>query len=471
MIPIPFCGPAYESDSLNINAQTCKNLYPEINQSDSKSVVALKATPGLKLWVTLTGGGAIRGLYTASNNRFFAVCGNTLSEVTSDGTITVRGTISTLEGIVRMSDNGIDLIVVDGAGDQGWTLTLADNTFAQITDSSYPGGSHVSFLNQRYIINKPGTQQFYWSDLADGTTWDASNVASAEGTPDQVNSLITLGSELWVFGPQSYEVFYDTGTTFARIQGSHNDIGCVAPDSLARSDTSVFWLGGDDSGWGKVFINQGYRPLRVSNHAIEQTIQRYSKIDDAIGYCYQQLGHDFYVLNFPTANTTWVYDMTTNMWHERNYTDSNDNQLMHRGIVQDFFNGEVYVGDWLSGNIYELDPDTYTDNGDEIHRERACPHIWNNLDRAYYRTLQVDVEAGVGLSGDGQGSNPQVMLDWSNDAGHVFGNEQFMSIGKLGEYKIRAKRNRLGSSRDRVFRIKMTDPVKWVVLGAYVELR
>lgn len=470
MISIPFCGPAYQSDSLAISAQTCRNLYPEINQSDSKVVVALKPTPGLKLFATLTGGGAMRGLYTASNNRFFGVCGNTLSEITSDGTITVRGTINSFEEIVRMSDNGLELVVIDQKSGEGWTFNFSTNVFEQITDATYPGGSHVAFLNQRFIVNKPTTQQFYWSDLADGRTWDGANVATAEGSPDKINSLISLGSELWVFGDQSFEVFYDTGSTFARIQGTHNDIGCASPDSVAKSDSNVFWVGGDDNGHGVVYMNEGYRPRRISNHAIEQTIQRYSKLDDAIGFCYQQLGHEFYVLNFPTASTTWVYDLTTNMWHERNYTDSDNNHFMTRGIVQDFFNGEVYVGDWLSSNIYELDPDTTTDNGDLIHRERAAPHIWNNLDRVFYKSFQLDIQVAVGRNGDGQDSNPQVSLEVSNDGGNTWGNEDWKPAGKLGEYLTRLKWNRMGSSRNRVYRIKMTDPVVWVVLGAYTEI-
>lgn len=470
MIPIPFCGPAYSSDSLNISAQTCINLYPEINESNSKAVVALKSTPGLKPWVTLTGGGAIRGIYKASNNRFFAVCGNTLSEVTANGSITVRGTISSYEGIVRMSDNGIDLIVVDGAYSQGWTLLFSDNTFTQITDAGYPGGSHIAFTSQLYVINKSNTQQFFWSALEDGTSWDGLDFALSQGSPDKINSLIALGSDIWVFGPQSYEIFQFTGTTFERIGGTNRDIGNASPNSLARSDSSIFWLGGDGDGQGIVYMSDGYSYVRISTHAIEQTIQRYSKLDDAIGYCYQQLGHKFYVLSFPTASTTWVYDLNTGMWHERNYTDSNGVKYMHKGIVQEYFNGKVCVGDWLSSNIYHLDTNTYTDNGEDIHRERACPHIWNNLETAYYGALELDVEAGVGLV-SGQGEDPQIMLDFSDDHGHTWYGEVWDSAGRLGEYSKKVRWDRLGSSNSRTFRVRMSDPVKWTILGAYIDLK
>ena len=472
MEPIPFCDGAYLSDSLNISAQRCLNLYPEINQQNSKNPVTLRATPGLKLFTTLAGNETVRGLYQTAGNRLFAVSGATVSEVYADGSKLAIGSLTTQAGMVKMSDNGVDLIILDQVAELGWTVVLSTNIMARITDSTYPGGPDVAFLNQRYIVAKPNTQQYYWSALADGSNWSSggSGVASAEGSPDNINSLIALGSEVWIFGPQSYQItIQDTGVTMALLQGTNYDVGNAAPNSLSRSDKSLFWLGGDENGNGVVYTNEGYRPRRVSTHAIEQTIQAYEVISDAVGYCYQQHGHEFYVLNFPTARTTWVYDLSTDRWHERNFVRDN-NSYMHKGIVQEFFNGKVIVGDWETPNIYELDFDTYTDNGDAIHRERSSPHIWDNLDRAFYGSFQVDVESGVGQTGTGQDSNPQIMLDMSDDGGHDFGSEHWRGAGKIGEYRTRVKWNRLGSSRDRIFRIKMTDPVKWVVLGAYVEV-
>lgn len=469
--PIPFVGQAYTIDSLNINAQRCLNWYPEVDQADSKSVVSLKPRPGLKLFISLPGGNAIRELYKASNNRFFGVCGDTLSEIYSNGTSIIIGAIASTTGLVQMVDNGLELILADGSSGNGYTLNFASSVFAQITDVNYPGGSNVAFIDQYFIVNKPDTQQYQWSDLANGTSWDGLSIQSSEGSPDFINSLIAVGGELWLFGPQSYEVHYNTGLargTFARIQGTNNGIGNVAPNSLASDGESVFWLGGDDSGQGRVYRSQGYKAAPISSHAIEQAIQRYSKIDDAIGYTYQTLGHDFYVLSFPTPSVTWAYDSSTGMWHEESWTDSNDISYMARGIVQDFFNGVVYVGDWRSSSVFQVDPDTYTDNGDLIHRERTSPHIWNNMDRSFYGAFQLDLEAGVGLV-SGQGEDPQIMLQISDDGGHTWGSERWRGAGKLGEYSKRVIWRRLGASRDRIFKIKCTDPVKWVILGAYIE--
>lgn len=469
--PIPFVGPAYTIDSLNINAQRCLNWYPEVDNADSKSVTSLKPRPGLRLFAALSGSGSVRGLYTASNNRSFGVCGDSVSEIYTDGTSIVVRALTSTTGIVRMTDNGFEAVFVDSSNGKGYLFDFTADTFTQIADLGYPGGTHVAFIDQYFIVNKPNTQEYQWCALGDGSSWPGLNIASSEGSPDYINSLIALGGELWLFGPQSYEVHYNTGLsrgTFARIQGSNHGVGNIAPNSLAKNETNVFWVGGDASGHGRIYTNEGYRPAVISTHAIEQAIQRYSKIDDAIGYCYQKLGHDFYVVSFPTPSVTWVYDASTGMWHEESWTDENNRSYMARGVVQDFSNGKVLVGDWRSGNVFEVDPDTYTDNGDLIHRERTSPHIWNNLERTYYGSFQIDLEAGVGLV-SGQGEDPQIMLQISKDGGHTYGSEQWRSAGKLGEYTRRAKWNRLGSDRDRIWKIKCTDPVKWVVLAAYIE--
>ncbi len=468
--PIPFVGPAYTLDSLSISAQRCLNWYPEINQYDSKSAVALKPRPGLKLFASLSGGGIIRGIYTASNSRCFGVCGNTLSEIFVDGTSNVVGTIASTDGIVRMTDNGTQMILIDGASGNGYIYTFATDTFIQISDVDYLGGTHVAFIDQYFLVNIPNTGQYQWCNLGDGLVWQALSKTSAEGSPDNINSIIALGGELWVFGPQSYEVHYSTGVLrgeFTVIQGSNHGVGNVAPSALARSETGIYWIGSDDGGAGRIYTSDGYRPKVISTHAIEQEIQRYPQISDAIGYTYQKNGHDFYVLNFPTPSKTWVYDGSTGFWHEASWTDANNASFMFRGIVQDYSFGKVLVGDWRSASIFEVDPYTYTDNGDLIHRERSSPHIWSNLDRTFYSSFQIDAEVGIGLV-SGQGSDPQMMLQISNDGGNTYGSEHWRGAGALGEYRKRIIWNRLGQSRNRVFRIRCTDPVNWVILGAFI---
>jgi hypothetical protein len=209
--------------------------------------------------------------------------------------------------------------------------------------------------------------------------------------------------EVWAFGTNSIEVWYDSGATdfpLQRIQGAFNELGCAAPYSIAKMDNGLFWLGRDRRGQGIVYRANGYQGQRISTHAVEWQIQQYSDMSDAIAYTYQQDGHSFYVLIFPTANTTWVYDAATQAWHERaGFADGAFTR--HRSNCQMAFNNKIVVGDFQNGNIYAFDLDVYADNGQIqkwLRTWRALPTGQNNLKRTAHHSLQLDCETGVGLN-------------------------------------------------------------------------
>jgi len=313
--------------------------------------------------------------------------------------------------------------------------------------------------------------------LLDGTSVDGLGYAVVNGAPDNLAAMIIDHREVWLFGSNSCEVWYNTGSLgspLERIQGAFNEIGCAATFSVAKLDNSVFWLGSDARGMGIVYRANGYTGARVSTHAVEWQIQQYSDISDAIAYTYQQDGHAFYVLTFPSANATWVYDASTQMWHERAGFE-NGNFVRHRGNCQVAFNGETIVGDYENGKLYALDLNTYDDNGSSqkwLRSWRALPTGANTLRRTTHHSLQLDCETGVGLN-SGQGSDPQVMLRWSDDGGHTWSNEHWQSMGKIGKYGTRTIWRRLGMTtklRDRVYEISGTDPVKITITGAELLL-
>ena len=190
-------------------------------------------------------------------------------------------------------------------------------------------------------------------------------------------------------------------------------------------------------------------------------------ISDAIAYTYQLEGHEFYVVNFPSANITWVYDLASQMWHKWLSWDGVQYNR-HRSNCGAFFNNSYLVGDYANGNIYAVDNNNYTENGSTIRRIRRAPHITSDLQRQYFAELQIQFQPGVGLE-TGQGKNPQAMLRWSNDGGSTYSNEHWVSIGAVGKYKNRAIWRRLGWSRDRIFEVAITDPVKAVIVSANLK--
>jgi hypothetical protein len=469
----PILGSAYVARSVNAADARMINLFPELVPEGGKEPAFLNRAPGLKLKISV-GSGPIRGMWVFGGN-LYVVSRNKLYKVDSSYAVTELGTVSGTSGPVSMVDNGIQLFIA--CNGPSYIYNSQTNVFAQITDGDFPGAVTVAYLDGYFVFNEPNSQKIWVTGLLDGASIDPLDFASAEGSPDGVVGIIADHREIWVFGTNSVEVWYNSGNAdfpLSRIQGAFNEIGCAAPYSIAKMDNGLFWLGKDARGQGIVYRANGYTGQRISTHAVEWQIQQYEDMSDAIGYTYQQDGHSFYVLIFPQADTTWVYDVATQAWHERAGFDNGD-FTRHRSNCQAFFQGDVLVGDYENANVYSFDLSDFSDNGSVqkwLRSWRALPTSQNNLKRSAQHSLQLDLETGVGLN-LGQGSDPQVMLRWSDDGGHTWSNEHWIGIGKIGEFYRRAIWRRLGMTmkiRDRVYEVSGTDPVKIAIIGAELNV-
>ena len=469
-----FISPAYESRSPNLAADRLINLYPEVVQSTrGKNIAGFFGTPGLRRLYTISGSGGIRGLHTASSSgRIFAVRGNEVHELFQGGTNVLCGVISTTEGEVSLSDNGNQLLIADGAAPH--ILDLMTNAVSPITDPDFPQTTQAVFLDGYFVFLFPNTGRFGITSLFEGTMVDPLDFATAEGASDNLVALLVDHRELWLFGTHTIEVFYNSGNVdfpFERIQGAFIEYGCGAPFSVANLDNTVFWLGSAARGQHMVFRAVGYQPERISTHAIEFAISGYTaaSIAGARAYTYWQEGHPFYVLNFDEA--TWAYDVATQLWHERAELDSEGMLVRHRAQTHTVGLGLNLVGDAMDGRIYQLDLGYYTDDGAEIVRLRACPHFaTDDLQWVFHHRFQLDLEAGVGLDGGTEpGGTPQLHLRWSDDGGHTWSNEVLSDAGKLGQYARRAQWRRLGKSRDRVYEVRQSDPVRTAWINANIQ--
>jgi len=472
----PILGASYVARSINAADNRMVNLFPEMTPDNGQTAAFLNRAPGLE-YLQSVGTGPIRGLWAHQTNGsdFYVVSGNSVYKMsTLTGDPVLLGTVSGT-GPVSIADNGTQLFFA--CNPDSYIYNEVTNVFQQITDPDFPGAVTVGYLDGYFVFNEPDSQRVWVTALLDGLSVNPLDFASAEGSPDGLVGIIVDHREAWLFGTDSVEVWYDAGLAdfpLTRIQGAFNEIGCVAAFSIAKLDNGLFWLGTDARGQGIVYRANGYTGQRVSTHAIEYAIAQYSDISDAIAYTYQQEGHAFYVLTFPTGNATWVYDVSTQAWHERAgwlkgaFT-------RHRSNCQCNFLGNTVVGDFENGNIYKMSLDVYSDNGDTqkwLRSWRALPSGQNNLKRTAHHTLQLNCESGVGLN-DGQGSDPQAMLRWSDDGGHTWSNEHWSPMGKIGAYYQRVFWRRLGMTlklRDRVYEVSGTDPVKVAIMGAELIL-
>jgi hypothetical protein len=470
----PILGQAYSARSLNEADNRLINMFPEAVPEGGKEAGFFNRCPGLKRIATV-GTGPIRGLWQYGGMAYI-VSGTSLYKMTSAYVATLVGTVSGT-GPVSMADNGTQLFIA--ANGPSYIYNKTTGAFGPITDNDFTGAVTVCYLDGYFVYNEPNNQKLWITKALDGTNIDALDFASAEGMPDNIVALASNFREVWLFGTNSIEVWYDSGSTdfpLARIQGAFNEFGCAAAYSICKMDNGLFWLGSDARGKGIVYRANGYSGLRISTHAVEYAIAQYDTIADAVAYTYQMEGHSFYVLNFPSAGKTWVYDVATQAWHER-AAFFNGNFVLQRPTCQMAFNNQIIVGDYADGRLYEYSLDVYADDDQPqkwLRSWRALPAGSNELTRTAHHSLQLDIEGGVGLNNlPVQGGDPEVMLRWSDDGGHTWGNEHWAKMGKIGEYFKRVIWRRLGMTlrlRDRVYEVSGTDPVKISIMGAKLVL-
>jgi hypothetical protein len=362
--------------------------------------------------------------------------------------------------------NDTQLVVMHSSG---WHSV----TIATLSYGAVPGAPTTAqgTYQDSYIVFPNTNGTYGWTAIGNAQSVDALDFASAEAQPDPIISVLSDHRELWLFGEQTTEIAQTSGDAdlvFTRT--AMLEYGCAAKYSPAKSDNTVFWVGRNNDGQGIVYRADGYTPSRISTYALENAIAGYGDISTAWGYCYQQGGHTFYVLTFP-GYATWGYDASTQRWTHLTYRNTSTGALeQHRGNAYYFLSGSHVVGDYETGNLYVLDLDTFSDNGNPIYRERAWAVLSAEGKFIRHDRLELMAEMGVGLDGDpANGADPLWNLQHSNDGCRSWGNSRQLRLGTVGHYKNRAFTRRLGLSRSRVYRIWTADPVKLAVYGVNLD--
>jgi len=538
-------GGAYQSRSLIAAAQRCLNLYTEATpQSTSEPFSATHyCTPGL----TFVGDAQqerCRGLYTTFDGTLYAVYNQKVYRIDDQHQFHLLGTFqpsapsdaTARDTPVSMCDNGQVLLIADGSVD-GWFVDLsqpaASQTLTRIDrnlNQGWQGSDFVTYQDTFFIMNAPGTAQFYISlsnisaqnlsaafgvftatISAAGSGYQANDTLTLTGTGGgqitvntvdtsgvitgygvtnsgalstqpanpvpvtggsgtgatfnltytdnigafdgldfaamaaQANKLVcavSVARNLWLIGSNSFEIWQNTGGDgtiagsfpFSVYAEAYGNWGAAAKYSVANIVNQVYWLSQDKFGHGIIMRGESLGSKRISTHAIEFQISQYDRIDDAIGMRYQQQGHIFYLLTFPSANAsrgaTWVYDITTGEWAERAYIDNNGLEYRHLANAMSMAYGEVFVGDWRNGYLYTFDLDNYTDNAQPIKRLRSFPH---QIDleasrRIMYNQLIAQMQVGSAAQ-SGTGTN---VVDVGFDAANGTLLENYHNLNSFG---------------------------------------
>jgi hypothetical protein len=484
MPEIKLIGGFYQSKSLIANAQRCVNLYPEQNQEDSPFPFTTYPAPGLRR-LSAPLGGTGQGVYTTIKGDLFAAAGGKLYYVNPSFQASSVATVDP-NGLVSMSDNADagEMLVVDGTT-RGLSVNLNTRVATVITDSSFYGGTRVDFVDGYFVLNVPGNNEFYISNQY-STTFNPLYFAGKTGGGDPILLAVCLHREIWLLGIDTSEVWYNTGDTdfpYQPLQGVFIQHGLAATGSVATQDLSIYWLGRNKQGQGIVFRGNGYKATRISTHAIENEIQSYSTISDARGFIYQQEGHVFYVLTFPSAGATWVFDEATNLWHQRGevladgtvgqYPCAAATVAYGQNIFQDIYDGSLYTPD-LNYGLY----DVASPRRPELLHIRSFPHLINDGKRLSYTRFIADMETGTaplafnvrGQLGDAIPGPAALWLRTSDNRGKTFSTPVRQTFGATGQENVQILFTRLGLSKDRIFEVSWSSSNVTALNGAFIQV-
>lgn len=472
-----FIGGSYTSQSILADSQRAVNVYPEAVESGlGKNKIVLYGRPGLKKVLTLAQA-PIRGIF-AQDGRVFVVAGTLFVEVNVDFSYTVRGVVAGGGGLVSMCTNGSgghQLLVVSAG--LGYIFDLVTAVFTQIASAAFPANATMAiFLDGYFVVLKTDTNQIQLSGLEKGLDWNGLDVTQRTSGSDNIQAIIADHRQLWLIGSRSTEVWYDSGGLnfpFAPIPGAFLERGAIRW-TVTKLDNTVCFVGTDGSGSGVAYRAADFVPKRVSTHAVEYAWRQYSTIQDAESLTYQEQGHVFWVINFPTAQATWVYDAATNEWHEEDWWNAATGLYERaRPRCHCFEWGLHLVGDRDTGDIYEQSMNYLDDAGINIRHRRRAPHLCNEQLWEFHSAFQLDAEVGMGqvVSSDGVLREPQATLRWSDDGGRTWSNDYTAGLGLIGQWKARATWNRLGRARDRVYEVEISDPVPVRLIDAYLTIQ
>lgn len=477
-----FVGQSYNLRNTQYDCQRTINWFPEANESGlgkEGEVAQLAPTPGLYP-VLQNLAGSSRGGYIASNNQMYYVFGNTLYNIGGSSLDTFSASIlyKNISGANRcqFTDNGVDMFII-GDG-HGYRFNFATQETTSINEPGWSAASSLTYFDTYVLFTKNNSNQFFWTDPL-STDIPALNFASAEANPDRIVGIINNNQDLWVFGKRTVEFWYNYGqanTPFARRPSQLIETGCASALTIKKLNNTLFWLSEDDRGGPMLIMANGYTPQRVSTYPIEQEWLRSSRefLSQASAYAYQQGGHFFYALNIPGQSSTWVYDMTVSaqlgspVWHERQSRQANGTQGRYYANDAVYYRGFTVMGDYRKGTLYVADENTYTDDNQPVLRERTTPHVSNSMNRIYYSNMTLDVAQGTSTDST---IDPLILMQFSNDGGKTWSEERWVSAGKMGKYGGKIQFYRLGSGRNRVFRIRVTDPVYWAISGADIDIK
>jgi len=487
---IPMFGSSTRGKSSTITAQRRVNCYYENRPDGDKSKIVVLGTPGL-LQYGLGGSSPIRGILGTTVTSsiltgLFCVLGTQVfgsisPPKASPGafTFTAANALATSTGLVSMAYQPNQIVITDGQNGYLLTILSSGMSVAPISPWQATGARTVTFVSGFFVAEEPGTQKFWVSNFGDGSTWGSLAFASASAYSDNILAVDNLLGNLILFCQYHTEFWQDIGTVpqpFAPLLAAVNEYGLAAIWSRAHVDQSLMFLAQTRTGAVQCVQISGYNANVISDADMDSIWNDFTTVSDAVALSYEVGQHKFYQLSFPTMNRSFLYDASTRVWSEVQ-SGVSEIPTRHTANLSTVWAGGSYLTDYQTGTVYTQSDLTYTDNGAPILREIISRHVLSNFNRMRISFVYFDMEVGTTIPyqmGSAyyypSGRPAMVMFQYSWDNGRNWSKERWISLGMDGQYRQRVTLRRLRSARDFVFKLRMTDPVKWVITEGAIKM-
>jgi hypothetical protein len=468
---VPLFGSGIAAKSYPVTRQRRLNVYLENRPDGDKTKIAIFGTPGLNLSWSLPA--AVRGIL-GTETSLYAVAGSLFYQLNAIGGTIYSTSIATSAGFVSMANSPTQQVIVDGVNG----YLYSGGVLTTITPWQAIGARTVTFVGGYFVAEQPGTQEFWVSNLFDGSTWNPLAFASASQYSDNLIAVDALSGNLILFSNQHTEFWQNIGTSpqpFSPILAATSEYGLLATWSRAHLMNSIICLAENPQGTAQVVRFSGYQANVISTPDLENLMTTFqSDLVNGVALSYVVDGHPMYQISFPAADTgvgrSLLYDVSTGLWSETQTGLTANDASRHTGNLSSYFAGSNLITDFSNGNVYTLGSGTFTDNTATIQREIVTRHVLSDFNVMTVDEVYIDMETGVGLN-SGQGSNPQIMLQVSKDNGRTWQTERWVTMGALGAYSTRVIWRQFGSGRDFTFRLKVTDPIKFVITEGAMSVR
>lgn len=462
-VPVNVTGPSYQDRSRPLSSQETRAFYHEVVPS-GKSQFVLKSFPGQTLFGSAAAG-IDRG-QTEMKEVDFRVVGQTLFEVSSAGVHASKGSIPG-NGRCIFANDGINLFIVTGTT----VFQYNGTSVSTVTDVNIAGSKSVTFINNQFIYTKDTLSIV--SDVGDGSSASGLNAIGAESSPDDLVRDYVFDQIIYRMGARTVESWYNSGVgspPIARIEGQIFSVGLGAIHAVTNTKDAMYWLGSDR----RVYRTRGGVEEIISSAAISNATENYTNVSDAFLHQFVFQGKAFVILDFPSEDKTWgfIEELGTDGWFELSAGTSGGRYNINSYVS---VYGKILVGHKDNGELYKLDIDNFSLNGDVFQRRRVMTSINGNAIGARGKRVQMSrfeliLEKGVGLI-TGQGENPLIMLEYSTDGAKSWSTGTWMRIGRLGETNIRCEWWSMISFYDLIIRITTSDPVDYSIFEGSIDLR